>query len=138
MDQLQPLSRFRLRIGDAALVGRLCYPQLFPHLKLRSEEAQAATLETGKARTKRWLRLLDEHWLGTGKDFLCCDQLTIADYFGACLESLGETIKVDYSAYPNVKRWLDNVAKLPSWPSVNVAFYGLVGAFKDQSFVSLP
>ena len=41
----------------------LCYPQLFPHLKRRSDEAQAATLEFGKANAKRWLqdaqRLLD-------------------------------------------------------------------------------
>jgi glutathione S-transferase len=31
----------------------LCYPQLFPHLKRRSDEAQAATLEFGKQNAKR-------------------------------------------------------------------------------------
>ena len=36
----------------------LCYPQLFPHLKRRSDEAQAATLEFGKENAKRWLKLL--------------------------------------------------------------------------------
>jgi glutathione S-transferase len=34
----------------------LCYPQLFPHLKRHSDEAQAATLETAKEQTQRWLR----------------------------------------------------------------------------------
>ena len=29
---------------------------------------------------------------------LCGDQVTIADYFGACLMVLGETIEADYSA----------------------------------------
>src|SRR5262249_27184757 len=41
----------------------LCYPQLFPHLKRRSEEAQAATLESGKESTKRWLQVLNDHWI---------------------------------------------------------------------------
>ena len=42
----------------------LCYPQLFPHLKRRSDEAQAATLEFGKENAKRWLKILNDHWLG--------------------------------------------------------------------------
>jgi glutathione S-transferase len=37
-----------------------CYPQLFPHLKLRNEEAQAAALEKGKERSKRWLKVLND------------------------------------------------------------------------------
>src|ERR1700757_3071059 len=31
----------------------LCYPQLFPHLKRRSDEAQAATLEWGQEQPQR-------------------------------------------------------------------------------------
>jgi glutathione S-transferase len=116
----------------------LCYPQLFPHLKRRSDEAQAATLEMSKENTKRWLSVLNEHWLGRGANFLCGDQITIADYFGACLVSLGATIAVDYSAYLNIKRWLDNIAKLRTWSTANEAFYGLVQAFKDRTFVTLP
>jgi glutathione S-transferase len=116
----------------------LCYPQLFSHLKRRSDEAQAATLEIGKEQTKRWLKVLNDHWLGSATEYLCGGQLTIADYFGACLVSLGETIKIDYSAYPNVQRWLNTVAKLRSWPTVNEAFYDLVKAVKHQSFVTVP
>src|SRR6476620_12795219 len=33
----------------------LCYPQLFPHMKRRSDEAQAATIEWGAEQSKRWL-----------------------------------------------------------------------------------
>jgi len=115
----------------------LCYPQLFPSLKRRSDEAQAATLEMGKEHSKRWLKVLNDYWIGPDKNYLCGDQVTIADYFGACLVSIGEIIKVDYSAYPNVRRWLDNVAKLPAWPKVNEAFYGLVAAVKEQPFVTI-
>jgi glutathione S-transferase len=116
----------------------LCYPQLFPQLKRRSDEAQAATLEMGKAHAKRWLKVLDEYWIGPDKNYLCGDRITIADYFGACLVTIGNIIRVDFSAYPNIARWLATMEKLPSWPKVNEAFYGLVAAVKEQRFVTLP
>lgn len=78
----------------------LCYPQLFAHLKRRSDEAQAATLKLGKDQSKRWIGILDSHWLDSTKHFLCCYQITIADYFGACLVSPGHAIKADFAALP--------------------------------------
>ena len=42
----------------------LCYPQLFPNQKRRSEEAQAATIEIGQQNAKRWLKILNDHWIG--------------------------------------------------------------------------
>ena len=116
---------------------QLCYPQLFPHLKRRSDEAQASTVDWGKEQSKKWLKLLDSHWIGPNKNYLCGNQITIADYFGAGIVSLGEIIRVDFSAYPNVKRWLDNMKKLPSWTAVNKEFYGLAEALKGQQFVTL-
>jgi glutathione S-transferase len=116
----------------------LCYPQLFAHLKRRSDEAQAETLEMGKEQSKRWFKVLDTHWLGPTKTVLCGDRITIADYFGACLVSIGETIKVDYSAYPNIERWLATIKCLSSWPKVNGAFYDLVESAKDRTFVTVP
>jgi len=46
----------------------LCYPQLFPHLKLRNDEAQAVALEKGKERSKRWLKALNDYWIGADKN----------------------------------------------------------------------
>jgi glutathione S-transferase len=115
----------------------LCYPQIFPHLKRRSDEAQAATLEFGKENAKRWLGLLDSYWLGPNKPYLCGNDITIADYFGSGIVTLGEAIGVDFSPYPNVVRWLERMKTLPSWNSVNEVFYGLVGSLKGQKFVTL-
>ena len=115
----------------------LAYPQIFPHIKRNDERVQAGTLEWGKAQSAKWLQLLNDHWIGPNKKYLCGDQITIADYFGAGIVSLGEVIRVDFSAYPNVKRWLDTMKKLPSWPKVNEAFNGLVDAVKSQPFVTL-
>jgi glutathione S-transferase len=115
----------------------LCYPQLFPHLKRRSDEAQAATLEMGRDNAKRWLALLNDHWIGPNKPYLCGNEITIADYFASGIVTLGEAIGIDFSPYPNVTRWLDNMKRLPSWPKVNEVFYGLVDAVKGQKFVTL-
>lgn len=115
----------------------LCYPQLFPHMKRRSDEAQAATLEHGKENAKRWLKVLNDHWIGPRQTYLCGDKITIADYFGAGIVSLGEIIGVDFSPYPNVQRWLEAMTKLPNWNKVNEAFYGLRDAVKGQPFVTL-
>ena len=76
----------------------LCYPQLFPHLRRRSDEAQDSTLAFGRDNAKRWLKVLDEHWIGPDKTYLC-GELTIADYFGAALVTLGEVIGIDFSPF---------------------------------------
>ena len=115
----------------------LCYPQLFPHLKRRSDEAQAATLEFGAEFSKRWLKVLNDYWLGSGKPYLCGDQITIADYFGAGIVTLGEVIGVDFSPYPNVKAWIARMKKLPNWDKINEVFNGLVESVKGQPFVTL-
>ena len=114
----------------------LCYPQLFPHLRRRSDEAQDSTLAFGRDNAKRWLKVLDEYWIGPDKTYLC-GELTIADYFGAALVTLGEVIGIDFSPYPNVKRWLAAMKKLPNWDKINEAFNGLVQSVKDRKFVTL-
>ena len=115
----------------------LCYPQLFPHLKRRSDEAQTATLEFGKENAKRWLKVLNDHWIGPKNTYLCGNKLTIADYLGAGLVTLGEVIRIDFSPYPNVQRWLAAMKRLPNWDKVNEAFNGLVASVKEQKFVTL-
>jgi glutathione S-transferase len=115
----------------------LCYPQLFPHVKRRSDEAQAATLEWGKENSKRWLKILNDYWLGPNKPYLCGDTITIADYFGIGIVTLGEVIGVDFTPYPNVKAWIARMKQLPNWDKVNEVFNGLVESVKGQPFVTL-
>jgi len=115
----------------------LVYPQIFAHHKRPSAEVQEATLAWGKERAKGWLTVLNDHWLGPDKPYLCGDQITIADYFGIGLLTLGEIIRCDFTAYPNVQRWVDHMKRLPSWPKVNEVFYGFAGAVKDQPFNAL-
>jgi glutathione S-transferase len=110
------------------------YPQLFPHHRRPTEEVQRATIAWGKERAQDRLQILNDYWLGPDKSYLCGDRITIADHFGACLLTLGEVIRCDFSAYPNIARWLANMKRLPSWPKVNEALYGYAEAVKDQKF----
>ncbi len=112
----------------------MVYPQIFPHQAREGEAVQKATIAWGKERAQGWLRILDDHWLGLDKRYLCGDRITIADYFGISLLTLGEVVRCDFAAYPNVQRWLCTMKQLNSWDEINEALYGLADAVKEQPF----
>jgi glutathione S-transferase len=114
----------------------LCYPQIFPGHKRRSDEAQAATLESAKRNSERWLKVLND-WIGPKNAYLCGNEITIADYFGSILVSLGDAIRVDFNKYPNIARWLGNMRKLKSWDKVNEVFSGFAASLKDKRFETI-
>ena len=114
----------------------MAYPQIFPHHKRPTDEVQKATIAWGQERSKGWLGLLNDYWIGN-KQYTCGNEITIADYFGVCLVTLGEIIRCDFSQYPNVNRWLGNMKKLKTWNKVNEALYGLATAVKELQFVAV-
>jgi len=115
----------------------LTYPQIYGHHKRPSEEIQAGTIKWGQEKAQGWFKLLNDFWIGPKKQYLCGDEITIADYFGVCLVTMGEVIQCEFSAYPNVDRWVNNMRKLKSWKAINEAHYGFANAVKDQKFTSL-
>jgi glutathione S-transferase len=115
----------------------LVYPQAFPTHKRRSDEAQASTLEWGKEKSKIWLKVLDQNLIGPKRSYLVGDSLTVADYLGAEMVGLGDLIRCNLSAYPNVERWMRNMKALKSWAKVNEVFYGFAGSLKDAKFVAI-
>jgi glutathione S-transferase len=115
----------------------LAYPQIFPHHKRPTDEAQAATLAWGKERAANWLSILDKHFIGPDNAYLCGNDITIADYFGIGIVTLGEVIKCDFTPYPNVQRWMSNMKKLPNWDKVNEVFNGFVGSVRDVPYEAL-
>jgi len=112
----------------------LVYPQIFPHHRRRTEEAHAATLEWGKEKTRFWLHVLDERLLGSGKKFLCGDEITLADYLGAGMVSLVDAIGCDLKPYPNLSRWFETMKSQPNWAKSNEVFYGMASSFKGKQF----
>ena len=116
----------------------LIYPQVIDAHRRADDKVHAATLAWGRERAKKWLGILNEHIVGPKNRFVCGDQLTIADYLGSSMITLGEVIRLDYSAYPNIMRWLENVKALPHWAKTNEAFYAyFVAPFKDKAFEGL-
>jgi glutathione S-transferase len=115
----------------------MVYSQTFPHHKRPSEEIQSGTIAWGKQKSKVWLKILDEHLIGPNKAFLCGDKITIADYFGIEMITVGSLIRCDYSAYPNVQRWVKNMKALKTWPKVHEAIDGFAASMKDKQFVAI-
>ncbi len=111
----------------------LVYPQVFPHLKRENPAVQAATVAWGKEKSKAWLQILNDHWIGS-KPYLCGNDITIADYFGTALTTAGELIHCDFKPFPNVARWIGNLKKRPSYAKVYEVFNGFVESTKSQAF----
>jgi len=109
------------------------YPQLFPHHKRRSDEAQDSTLQWGKERAQGWLKVLNDHVLAGGNNYLCGDTLTIADYFCASFVALVELTGGDLSQYPNVQRWLGRMKSLKHWKQVNEVIDGYAASLKGNA-----
>jgi glutathione S-transferase len=113
------------------------YPQIYAHHKRPDDSTQKGTIEWGKANTRKWLTVLNDHWLGQGNKFLTGDKLTLADIFGYALLTCGMVTRDEFKDYPNVERWVKTVEALPSWKDVNAALAGFRDYVKDQQFVNL-
>ena len=101
----------------------LIYPQVLPHHKRADDKVQAAVLAWGREKSRNWLKILDQGLIGPRNAFVCGDAITLADYLGAAYLTVGEVIRLDYSAWPNVCRWLTTMKARPSWAKVNEGFY---------------
>jgi len=115
----------------------LIYPQCLPHYKRADDRVQAATIAWGKEKARNWLGVLDQAILGSNA-YVCGSELTIADYFGAGIMSLGEVVHLDYSPWTNVSRWLATMKARPGWAKANESFYAhFVAPYKDAKFEGL-
>lgn len=115
----------------------LIYPQLLPHHRRQPEVTNRATVEWGRVQSNILLQTLNDHYLGRGNTCLCGNSVTLADYFGAAILSLGEIIGIDFSGYPNIDRWLKVIKAMPSWIAINEAHDGFVASMKEKTFVTL-
>jgi glutathione S-transferase len=114
----------------------MIYPQLLPDHKRQTEEANRATVEWGREKSRFWLQVLDQQWLGSGNKYLCGDAVTIADYFAIGPLMVGELVGVDYGRYPNIARWLRTMKALPSWNEVHAPFHEFKRALAGMQFLT--
>lgn len=113
------------------------YPQALPHHKRQDDHAQQQQLAWSRDKVHRWLNVLDQSWLAKDR-YLCGDDATLADYLGIAHVTLGEVIKLDYSRWPNVSRWIERMKDRANWNKVNDAFYKyFVAPYAQASFEKL-
>jgi glutathione S-transferase len=113
------------------------YPQLMPHHRRASDESTQATVQWGREHASRWLGVLDGHFLKHRKRYLLGEQLSIADFHGASIVSLGQLVGCGFEGFANVQRWCAALDELESWRSANAEFRGFVQSLQGQRFVPL-
>lgn len=125
----QPRARVNEQMDwlNTFLSRELCYgfvyPQLFPHHRRPTDEAQAAALAWARAPVRRWLGVLDEHLIGPRRDYLGGDTPSLADYLGTAIVTLGEAVHVDYRHWRNLGRWLAAMKARPGFAPSFAPFY---------------
>lgn len=115
----------------------LCYAQLLDPYKLPDAAAQRLALDAAKPRAEHYLQLLDSHWLGARKSYICGERITLADYFASGLLSLGEVIGCTFAAYPNVVKWYGRMKSLPHWQDTNAGVYGWADFARGPNYVTV-
>lgn len=112
------------------------YPQLYAHHRREPEEVNQGTIRWGRERTEQYLQLLERHWLGK-KRFLCGDELTLADYFGAPIVAQLDLIRANLAPFENITRWMGEMRALPSWNAVHAMHQQYAASLAERKFVTL-
>lgn len=114
------------------------YPQALPHYRRADDAAQAAQLDWHRGRARQWLKILDEELIGPRQRFVCGDQISLADYLGIAMVTLGEVVHLDYRGWRNLSRWIETMKARPHWAPVNEVFYAqFVAPLAGARFVGL-
>jgi glutathione S-transferase len=111
---------------NTGLSRELCYgvvyPQIFPSHRRPDDHAHAQTLAWSAPLAERYLNILDRDLIGSNP-YVCGNHISIADYFGIGMLTLGDVVRIDFSRWPNISRWIARMKDRPSWARVNEAFY---------------
>ncbi|MGH6910632.1 MAG: glutathione S-transferase family protein [Phenylobacterium sp.] len=86
----------------------------------------------GTIHSPRWLTVLDQHMIGD-RDFVCGDEITLADYLGAAFVTIGDAAAYDFGPYPNIRRWLANMRSLQHWDATYATFDAFVASPQPQA-----
>lgn len=103
------------------------YPQLFSNHGRPGAEAQAAELAWAKPRAERLLSILDEWMLGPDRRFVLGDRITLADYLGLGIVTVGEAAGMDCSPWPHLRRWLKTMKARPAYAQTHAVFTSTFG-----------
>jgi glutathione S-transferase len=108
-----------------------CYPNMGVPQGLPPEVSQAM-VAYGREKCPRWLKVLDQHMLA-GRDYVCGDQPSIADYYGLSFTLLGALADYDFSPYPNIQAWIARMQARPSFAPTYATFNQFAAFIRAQA-----
>ena len=115
----------------------LCYEQLLDHYKLADDAARAQVIARGKARAEKYLGVLNDHMLGDGRAYICGPDITLADYLGSGILTLGDITGCGFARWPNVVRWHARMKARPNWQATNGAVQGWAEMARGPAYVTV-
>eukprot|EP00112_Aurelia_sp_Birch-Aquarium-sp1_P012382 Seg2604.4 transcript_id=Seg2604.4/GoldUCD/mRNA.D3Y31 product="Glutathione S-transferase 1 isoform D" protein_id=Seg2604.4/GoldUCD/D3Y31 len=107
---------------------RIVYPQFFEKYHLPNE-ANDALIDKGMHELTTDLETLEHHVL-PGSKYLCGEEMTIADLYVATILVQLEWIDFDFSLWPKIINWMQQIKEIPQWAEVHEKHYGFVKELK--------
>jgi glutathione S-transferase len=94
----------------------LVWPQTMPErYGWPDASMQIFALQRAEARARRYLEVLERHWLPRDGKYLGGDGPDLSDCIGACYVSTGALVEFDLSPWPRVSAWLAAMQERPAW-----------------------
>lgn len=115
----------------------VCYEQLLDHYKLADGVARMAVIARGKLRAEGYLSVLNEHMLGDGQPWVCGREITLADYLGSGIITLGDITGCGFARWPHVCAWLARLKARPNWQAANGAIQGWAEMARGPAYVTM-
>jgi glutathione S-transferase len=109
----------------------LSYTHILPTFFTMDPAMLATVRAIGRGGSDKYLKVLNDHMIG-GNDYVCGDRITLADYVGAANVTLGYAAGINFSAYPNVARWLKTLRHHKGWAPAYSAFEAMIAAAAVQ------
>ena len=113
---------------------QLCYQQLIPQLQIADEAARHIVIARGKTMAEKYLSVLNDHMIGAN-NYVCGPNVTIADYLGSGIATLGDVTGCNFAQWPNVQRWITTMKARPNWASANVGLQGWIDMARGPTYV---
>ncbi|MCV0437881.1 MAG: glutathione S-transferase family protein [Hydrogenophaga sp.] len=113
------------------------YPQLFPNHGRPGAQAQADGLAWARPRAERLLSILDASMIGPDRRFVLSERITLADYLGLGIVTVGEAAGMDFAPWPNLRRWLSTMKARPAYAQTHAIFTDAFGHAQTRSAMAL-